>query len=570
MLLGMKPAALAYILYKLPPAQKYKSFDIQKKSGGVRKIMAPEPRLKLVQRRLADLLLRCQSEIEISIGVTDECTLAHGFKPRLSISTNAHKHRNRRWVFNADIEDFFSTINFGRVYGFFQKNKHFALSKPVATIIAQIACHENKLPQGSPCSPVISNIIAHILDVHLNDLASRHNCTYTRYADDLTFSTNEKYFPRAIAKRQDNNFHEWLPGSGFSKVLKSSGFKLNPQKTRMQYCDSRQEVTGLVVNRKINVRQHYYKYVRAMTRQLVTGNKPFVTLAGKKVEVSLDQLRGMLNFVYFIKFSENERIGSTFDKAKDKPPSYHTLYRQFLDYILFYGIDEPTIICEGKTDNIYLKAAIRSRASHFPDLIETKGGVARIRPRFFKYNDTTAALQDLSGGAGELNNLLSHYRNRTKAFKSGAAQPVIIVVDNDSGAKPLFAHIHNLDKKAGPVDGSKQYYYIYENLYVVPVPKVGGADTPIEMLFEKKLLSAVLNGKHLDLTGDKDPSKYYFKNEFAVHIVKKGGAPVNFDGFDPLLKALVAVKLDYTKRVAAMASSVPATALPLTKAASKP
>src|SRR4051794_6314281 len=127
MLLGMKPAALAYILYKLPSAQKYKSFDIEKKSGGVRTIMAPEPRLKLVQRRMANLLLRCQSEIEISIGVKDECTLAHGFKPRLSISTNAEKHRNRRWVYNVDVEDFFPAINFGRVFGFFQKNKNFSL-----------------------------------------------------------------------------------------------------------------------------------------------------------------------------------------------------------------------------------------------------------------------------------------------------------------------------------------------------------------------------------------------------------------------------------------------------------
>jgi len=570
MLLGMKPAALAYILYKLSPAQKYKSFDIEKRSGGVREIMAPEPRLKLVQRRLADLLLRCQSEIEVSIGVKDEGTLAHGFKPRLSISTNAQKHRNRRWVFNADIEDFFPTINFGRVYGFFQKNHHFALSRPVVTIIAQIACHQNRLPQGSPCSPVISNIIAHILDIHLNDLASKHNCTYTRYADDLTFSTNEKYFPRAIAKRQEGDIHEWWPGPDFRKVLKSNGFKLNPQKTRMQYCDSRQEVTGLVVNEKINVRQNYYKDVRAMTRQLVTGNKPFVTLAAKKIELSRDQLRGMLNFIFFIKSSENERIGIAFDKGKDKPPAYHALYKQFLDYIWFYGIDEPTIICEGKTDNIYLKAAIKARAPHFPDLVEIKGGFARIRPRFFKYNDTAAAVQDLSGGTGELNNLLSHYRNRIKTFKGGASQPVIIVVDNDSGAKPLFGHMYNLDKKGGPVDGSKQFYYIYENLYVVPVPKVGSAETRIEMLFEKKLLNTVWNGKQLDLTVNKDPSKYYFKNDFAVHVVKKGGAAVNFDGFDPLLTALVAAKLDYAKRRAALAPSAPATVLPSIKTASKP
>jgi hypothetical protein len=78
------------------------------------------------------------------------------------------------------------------------------------------------------------------------------------------------------------------------------------------------------------------------------------------------------------------------------------------------------------------------------------------------------------------------------------------------------------------------------------------------------------NGKHLDLTGDKDPSKHYFKNEFAVHVVKKGAATVNFGGFDPLLTALVAVKLDYAKRLAAMASSAPTPALPLAKTASKP
>jgi RNA-directed DNA polymerase len=147
-------------------------------------------------------------------------------------------------------------------------------------------------------------------------------------------------------------------------------------------------------------------------------------------------------------------------------------------------------------------------------------------------------------------------------------QPVIIVVDNDSGAKSLFSHIYNLNKQAGPVDGSNQFYYIYENIYVVPVPKVAGADTPIEKLFEKKLLSTVWNGKQLDLTGDKDQTKYYFKNDFAVHVVKNGGTAVNFDGFDPLLKALVAVKLDYATRLAALIPSSPTTALPGAKTAS--
>jgi hypothetical protein len=169
-----------------------------------------------------------------------------------------------------------------------------------------------------------------------------------------------------------------------------------------------------------------------MTRQLVTGNKPFVTVAGKQIEVSRDQLRGMLNFVYFIKSSDNKRIGFTVAKGEDNTPNFHIIYMQFLDYLWFYGIDEPTIICEGKTDSIYLKAAIKARAPHFLDLVETKGAITKIRPRFFKYSDTAAALQDLSGGTGELNNLLSHYRNRIRTFKGGASHPVIIVVDKDS------------------------------------------------------------------------------------------------------------------------------------------
>jgi len=276
----------------------------------------------------------------------------------------------------------------------------------------------------------------------------------------------------------------------------------------------------------------------------------------------------MLNFIYFIRSTENKRKGVTLDNEGDKLPNFHGLYTHFLDYVWFYGIDEPTIICEGKTDNIYLKAAIKARASHFPDLVETKGADTIIRPRFFKYSDTAATVQELSGGTGDLNNLLSDYRNRTKTFKGGVSQPVIIVVDNDSGAKSIFSHIYHLDKKAGVVDGSKPFYYVYENLYVVPVPKVAGLDTSIEHLFEKKLLATVWNGKRLDLTGDKDPSKYYFKNDFAIHVVKEGGAAVNFDGFDPLLKALVTVKLDYATRLVPAAPSLSASALPIAKSAS--
>src|SRR5947209_1600224 len=157
-LLGFKPKGLSYILYKIPAASKYTAFEIPKRSGGRRAIKAPTEKLKNLQRRLADLLQDCMQEIEEARKVED--FIAHGFKRDRSIITNARQHRKRRWVFNLDLENFFPSINFGRVRGFLIKDRNFALNDKVATVIAQIACHDDSLPQGSPCSPVISNLVA--------------------------------------------------------------------------------------------------------------------------------------------------------------------------------------------------------------------------------------------------------------------------------------------------------------------------------------------------------------------------------------------------------------------------
>lgn len=135
-LLGFKPAALAYILYKKDSTSKYNKFDIPKRYGGTRQICAPLPELKLVQRQLSDLLQNCVEKINKANGREDH--IAHGFKRKRSIITNAKAHRNRRYVFNVDLTDFFGSINFGRVRGFFIKDKNFLLHRDVATILAQI------------------------------------------------------------------------------------------------------------------------------------------------------------------------------------------------------------------------------------------------------------------------------------------------------------------------------------------------------------------------------------------------------------------------------------------------
>lgn len=96
---------------------------------------------------------------------------AHAFIKGRGIITNAKIHRKKRFVINLDLENFFGSIHFGRVKGFFQKNKYFNMLPEIATIIAQLTCYKGCLPQGAPSSPIISNLICQILDLRLRKIA---------------------------------------------------------------------------------------------------------------------------------------------------------------------------------------------------------------------------------------------------------------------------------------------------------------------------------------------------------------------------------------------------------------
>ena len=271
-LLGYKTNRLSYIIYHMPDTSKYLTFDIAKRSGGRREILAPQGGLKTLQRRLANLLYGCLADLA-SIEPPRR-PLSHGFAKKLSIVTNATLHRNRRYVMNFDLADFFPSINFGRVRGIFIKDRRFSLEPKIATIIAQISCHNNCLPQGSPCSPVISNIIAHLLDIRLVNLAKVHKCTYSRYVDDITLSTNQTDFPSQLAIPKGVT-GEWELSTIVLSEVARCGFKINGLKTRMQVRGSRQLTTGLVVNNKVNVRSEYYRAVRAMCSSLFITGKYF-------------------------------------------------------------------------------------------------------------------------------------------------------------------------------------------------------------------------------------------------------------------------------------------------------
>ena len=126
-ILSVKPRTVSYLLYILPEAEKYHSFEIPKRNGGRRLINAPEPRLKMLQGRLANVLYHCVANAEEEI--PPRRPHAHGFARSRSIFTNASVHKNRRYVLNLDLEDFFPSLNFGRVRGFFIKDKRFKLRK---------------------------------------------------------------------------------------------------------------------------------------------------------------------------------------------------------------------------------------------------------------------------------------------------------------------------------------------------------------------------------------------------------------------------------------------------------
>jgi 5S rRNA maturation endonuclease (ribonuclease M5)/retron-type reverse transcriptase len=558
-LLGYKPRALSYILYKKDPGSKYLKFEIPKRNGGKRQIHAPYPELMTLQRRLSEYLQDCIAEINATRKVTS--SLSHGFRRKFSIITNASVHRNRRYVLNLDLEDFFGTINFGRIRGFFIRNDHFALTPKAATILAQIACFEHSLPQGSPCSPVISNLIGHLLDIRLAALAHKGGCSYSRYADDITFSTNKNCFPEYLAKPVEGDPHSWNVGDALEKAITKAGFKINTAKTRLQYKASRQEVTGLVVNAKVNTRSEYRHSARAMVHHLLTKGKFFwksgtIDSEGKpKVvneEGTIEELNGVLSFIDSVNVHNRRKILKLSEQAKElgpskEPDSSEKTYRKFLFFKHFYANSQPIIVCEGKTDNIYVQSAIRRLGASYSKLaeVDAKGVVSR-KVSFFHRTSTTDRVLGLSGGSAQLIQFMKDYLHESKKLPaSHKPQPVIVLIDNDDGAKSIFSYLKTAMK--APADPKTPYFAVHPNIYVVPTPLTpDGKDTMIEDFFPDTVRKMKLGVKTFNPKNDGINHKTeYGKSYFATHVIKKNEDKIDFNGFKPILDRLEAVLIHH-------------------------
>lgn len=582
-LLGVKPSALTYCLYIVKPENQYTQFDIPKRNGGKRIISAPSGMLKTLQSSLSNLLLDCLDEIislkfpdseitkpkaknalflkvKCSGSETKQPSLSHGFERKRSIITNAMMHLGKKHVFNIDLENFFGSFNFGRVRGFFIKNRNFLLEPEIATVIAKIACYNNELPQGSPCSPVISNLITHALDIKLAAVADKHSCTYTRYADDITFSTRKVTLPSSVAKL-DNN----IPVAG--KVIRSeifrSGFSINESKTRDQYKDSRQEVTGLVVNKKPNTKKEYWRLVRAQCNHLFNTGEFKETIDGAEVNGNIHRLEGKLTFIdqvdHYNRLRQGEKLNPKYHLKKDAlrksdlssrrylHTSRETTFSKFLFYRWFYGNTKPTILTEGQTDNVYLKSAIWKLAVHFPKLATEKSATDPYKAltQFFSYNERTRFLLELFGGGDYIRNFVEHYKRLFYSYKAPKpSHPVILFVDNDSGPKNLINYVKSVKGiqmfPVGIADiRQSDFVHIFCNLYLVLTPQAAGVpETDIEYFFSDVDRLRPYKGKHFNTFVDRDKENDLSKEAFATHIVKAQKGIIDFSRFTNLLERL--------------------------------
>jgi retron-type reverse transcriptase len=258
------------IVKKRKPA--YTLFTIKKKSGEDRLLHAPVKGLKEIQKAL-NLTFQC---------VYEPHKAATGFVTGKSIVDNAKMHINQNYVYNLDLKDFFPSIDQARVWGRI-KVAPFNLEssderKKIANMIATLCCTPMEveryndqiwqkvitsvLPQGAPTSPTLTNAICEKLDIRLSGVAKRFGMNYTRYADDITFSS--KHNVTEIAKGVYEKIYD--KNSTFNKevrkIIASQNFHVKESKVRLQKQGYRQEVTGIVVNDKINVNQKYVKQLR--------------------------------------------------------------------------------------------------------------------------------------------------------------------------------------------------------------------------------------------------------------------------------------------------------------------
>lgn len=258
----------------------YKEYKIPKKKEGFRIINEPLTSLKEIQYWILDEIL-------------NKCKVSPNAKAYISgrsIKDNARFHRNQETLLTLDIENFFPSLHKNKVLGVFKK---IGYTTSVATMLSELCCLNDFLPQGSPTSPLLSNIILNRFDKTVFSFCKEKKIRYTRYADDMAFS---------------GTFNENTIINFVGKLLERENLALNKAKIRIRRKGQRQEVTGVVVNEKLQVPRDYRKQIRQEIYFIKKfGIMSHITrIEEKDASKHILRLIGKLNFILFINPKDEE------------------------------------------------------------------------------------------------------------------------------------------------------------------------------------------------------------------------------------------------------------------------
>lgn len=234
-----------YTIYQLSfhSDKYYKTYEIPKKSGGKRIICQPSKKLKGLQSWLLVTILN-------KIQVSPSCK---GFKKGSSTLENAIPHIGANTVLNLDLKDFFPSVTAKQVFNIF---KIIGYNNLISTIFTNICTFEGKLPQGSPCSPYLANLSAWSLDLRIQGYVGKRGISYTRYADDLSFSG-----------LNPNNVVKIIPM--IKSIIDDENYEINHKKTHVTSSARAKTVTGLVINENsVGIGKQKYKVLRAKIHHL--------------------------------------------------------------------------------------------------------------------------------------------------------------------------------------------------------------------------------------------------------------------------------------------------------------
>lgn len=276
LLVGRRSSYLASVINA--PEKHWRKFRLQKRSGGYREIDVPYPALLGVQ-------LWIYKNILLKVSVSPYC---HGFVRKKSILTNAKWHIGKEHLLKLDLKDFFPSIRINRVISLFSS---LGYNKTVSFYLAALCCLDERLPQGAPTSPYLSNLISRPLDYRLKCLAKKKALNYTRYADDLTFSGDS--ISQSLV-------------SSISGIIADEGFTVNESKTRLYTRKCRRIITGICVTEKLSIPRDFKRKIRQEIHYIKTyGLIEHIQKAQIKRQNYCYSLLGRIDFWLFVE-SGNE------------------------------------------------------------------------------------------------------------------------------------------------------------------------------------------------------------------------------------------------------------------------